>query len=60
MSWQPAPSLTAEDQARLVALLATALERALLANNEAQPELAIPAPLCVYTDDADPTEPPHG
>lgn len=54
IQWRGPDSLHSSRQARLVALLATALERSLLARAAATPNLAISPELCVYTDDTPP------
>lgn len=50
-AWRGPTGLDPSRQARLVALLATGLERVLL-GQQPSPPLDFPANLCVYTDDA--------
>lgn len=57
--WRGPTALDSSRQARLVALLAMALERALLARRNGLP-LDFPADLCVYTDDATASEDTDG
>jgi hypothetical protein len=52
--WRGPTRLDSNRQTRLVALLAAGLERLLTAQGRTPKCLAIPADLCVYTDDAEP------